>query len=163
VDEQLLKIANYRRNINMDLGGSTIDGEVRFRSAPEVAAYLLRGFQIAFFSPFPNLWFTEGNKITGSAARALSAFETAFAYFCFLGLPFFTWKNRKQSALWVILFLCTAILLVYAITVPNQGSLYRFRYPYYMPVLCMGLAGWMIFGIESLLKSFQKKYTSSGY
>ncbi len=135
------QVTNYWQD-----SGTAIDLDVQFKSSRELIGYLPRAFQIAFFSPFPVTWFTTGYKITGSAARALSGIEMMVAYFCLVGLPYFVWKNRAQPTLWVVIALCTAMLLVYAIAAPNQGALYRFRFPYYMPLVCMGLAGWLELG-----------------
>ena len=143
--QQLKDIANFRRSFGRSWSdaGSAIDLNVIFSDATEMIMYVPRSFQIAFFSPFPNIWFSDGKKAAGSAMRIISAFEMLVAYFCLSGLPFFLWQKRKQPGLWVIVFVCTSMLIIYAMIIPNQGALYRFRYPYYMPLVCLGLAGWL--------------------
>jgi hypothetical protein len=145
LDNQFEDIAMLRRRFikAWDHAGSNIDADITFRNAEEVTRYLPRAAQIAFFSPFPNMWFSEGRKVTGTAMRVISAFEMMVIYFCIVGLPMILWSNRHQPALWVVVYVCTGMLIVYALTIPNLGSLYRFRYPYLMPLVCLGLAGWM--------------------
>jgi hypothetical protein len=89
------------------------------------------------------MWFSEGKKAAGNAMRAVSAVEMMISYLCLLGLPFFIWRHRHQPEVWVLVFVCTSLLIVYAMTIPNIGALYRFRYPYYMPLVCLGLAAWL--------------------
>jgi hypothetical protein len=106
-------------------------------------AYVPRSLQISFLSPFPNIWFNEGKKAAGSAMRITAAAEMMVSYFCLLGLPLFIRRYWREPGVWVTLFVCASMLVVYAMIIPNQGALYRFRYPYYMPLICFGLAGWL--------------------
>ena len=145
IDQNLRDLASYRLSFvhASKAGGSSIDLDVTFNNAWEMIAYIPRAFQIGFFSPFPNIWFSPGEKAAGSAMRIVSAFEMLIAYFCLIGFPLFLWEYREKPEMWVIVFICTSMLIVYAMIVPNQGSLYRFRYPYYMPLVGFGLAGWL--------------------
>jgi putative peptidoglycan lipid II flippase len=145
IDQNLQDLASYRRTFvhASKEGGSSIDLDVTFNNAWEMIAYIPRAFQIGFFSPFPNIWFSPGEKAAGSAMRIVSAFEMLIAYFCLIGFPLFLWEYRGKPEMWVIVFVCTSMLIVYAMIIPNQGSLYRFRYPYYMPLVGFGLAGWL--------------------
>jgi putative peptidoglycan lipid II flippase len=167
IDDQVKEIAfqHNRFSRNWTGKGTTIDNDITFESATDVLAYLPRAFQIAFFSPFPNVWFssTSAYKVTAVGFRAASSIEMIFAYFSLLGLPYFAWKNRGQAAIWVVIFLCTAMLLLYAVTVPNVGSLYRFRYPYYMPLVCIGFAGWVIMDKQKLMEMLSKPPRSIFY
>ena len=123
--------------------GSLIDADVELNSSEELLNYLPRALQISLFSPFPNVWFTAGQKVTGQAFRAAVVPETLVAYACLLGLPFAIWACRRAPALWVALAACTGMLLVYGMVAPNQGTIFRFRFPYYLPLVCLGLWGWL--------------------
>ena len=105
-------------------------------------AYLPRALQIGLLAPFPNFWFETGYTAAGTAMRFESGIEMVFAYFCLLGLPLFIWRNPGDTALWLVIFVCISLLAIYAITVPNLGALYRFRFPYFMTMVGLGLAGW---------------------
>ncbi len=146
VDERLKRLADRRFGAmsNRNRNGSGTDLEIQFSNAGDVLAYQPRAFQIAFFSPFPNAWFGRGNKITGGVARSASAFEMMIAYAALFGLPYFAWQNRRSPALWIILLVCTGMLLLLATATPNLGTLYRFRFPYYMPLVAMGIGGWLM-------------------
>jgi hypothetical protein len=144
VDAQFKKIAKFRSKFirAWDYAGSNIDSEVTFHNALDMIRYIPRAAEIGFLSPFPNLWFSEGEKETGRLTRFVSAFEMILVYVILLGVPVFLWRAQKKYAIWVILFVCTLMLITYAMTIPNVGSLYRFRYPYLMPIVGFGLAGW---------------------
>jgi hypothetical protein len=145
VNGQLKRLAKYRNSFVRDWadGGSSIDLDITFKNAGDMAAYIPRAIQISFLSPFPADWFSTGKKAAGTAMRLESAFEMMFVYFSLFGLPIFIWHFRKQPAVWVILFACTSMLIIYAMIIPNIGALYRFRYPYLMPLVCFGVAGWI--------------------
>ncbi len=132
--------------------GSMLDVDVSIRSATDVIQYIPRALQIGLLSPFPNLWFeqagvTDNPWLTDNPSRTFmrleSALETVFSYLCLLGLPILVWKQRRQPALFLVLAICLTLIMVYAISLPNQGALYRLRYPQFMTLVCLGLAGWM--------------------
>jgi hypothetical protein len=159
IDRQLKGLAQYRNKFIKAWahGGSSVDLDVAFGKAGDMIAYIPRSIQIAFLSPFPSIWFNEGKKEAGSAMRIVSAFEMLFVYFCLLGLPIFLWHHRKHPPVWIILFVCTSMLIIYAMLIPNLGSLYRFRYPYLMPLVCFGLAGWLVSTFKNPFVFFNKK------
>lgn len=145
IEKPVKDLARYRKVFvkSWAHGGSSIDLDVTFSSVGDVIRYLPRAAEIGFFSPFPNMWFTTGKKEPGTAMRFVSAFEMMFVLICYPGLLLFLWKYRKKPILWVILFVCSVILILYGLTIPNIGAIYRFRYPYLMPLVCFGLAGWL--------------------
>lgn len=159
IDRHLKGLAQYRNKFIKAWahGGSSIDLDVTFEKAGDMIAYIPRSIQIAFLSPFPSIWFSEGRKEAGSAMRIVSAFEMIFVYFCLIGLPSFLWHHREHPPVWIILFICTSMLVIYAMLIPNLGSLYRFRYPYLMPLVCFGLAGWVVSTFKNPFMFFNKK------
>ncbi|HET6845907.1 MAG TPA: hypothetical protein VFH29_03685 [Anaerolineales bacterium] len=145
VDQQLSTMA-YRRRESIRLrqaGDSGIDLDVRLQSAADVVAYGPRALQIAFLSPFPAMWFSPGTMASGTAMRVVSAFEMIVVYACLLGLPLFLWRHRGSEAVWFMLAICTVMLTAYAMSVANIGALYRFRYPFLMPLVALGASGWL--------------------
>jgi hypothetical protein len=76
--------------------------------------------------------------------RVVSAFEMIVVYLCLLGLPWFLWQHRSTEAVWFMLVVCTAMLMAYAMSVANVGALYRFRYPFLMPLVSLGVVGWLV-------------------
>ncbi len=156
IDKQLKNLALYRKSLVKAWrdSGSAIDTDIIFNDAGELLSYIPRALQIGVLSPFPNTWFTTGKKITGEAMRAVSAFEMMFVYISLIGLPVFLWNYRKNPTVWIIFFVCISMILVYTMIVPNVGALYRFRYPYLMPLVSLGLIGWISqnYGIITLWK-----------
>lgn len=146
IDRQFKSLARYRNSLaaSGSHAGSSIDIDITYKKADDVITYVPRAAQIAFLSPFPTMWFTQGRNDSGTAMRMVSAFEMIFVYLCFLGLPMFCWFIRGKNEAWLLILICTAMLIVYGLVVPNVGSLYRFRYPYLMPLVCFGWAGWIL-------------------
>jgi len=145
LDEQLLQFAltHNRMRQGTPFVGSIVDPDTVFLSAGDIAAYVPRALHVALLSPFPNIWFASGRKVTSSGLRLAVIPETIAAYACLLALPYFLWKQRRSAAVWTVVFLCFAMLVFYGLAVPNAGALQRFRFPYYLPLVCMGLAGWL--------------------
>jgi hypothetical protein len=146
VDRQLKSLSTTRSDVifRWQHAASNIDTDVTFSSATEVILYLPRAAQIAFLSPFPADWFGTGSKAPNTMMRRVSAVEMLLVYAALLGLPYFIWQKRKQVELWVVLFFCTGMLVIYALGVPNVGTLYRFRYVYLMTMVGLGAAGWLM-------------------
>ena len=47
------------------------------------------------------------------------------------------------------------MIITYAIGMPNIGTLYRFRYVFYTPLVGIGLAGWV-----DILQQIKQKHAS---
>jgi hypothetical protein len=146
VDRQLKSLSLTRSDViyRWQHAASNIDTHVTFTSATEVILYLPRAAQIAFLSPFPSDWFGTGSKAPNTMMRRISAAEMLLVYAALFGLPYLIWHKRKQVELWVVLFFCTGMLLIYALGVPNVGTLYRFRYVYLMTMVGLGASGWYL-------------------
>jgi hypothetical protein len=144
VDRQLKSLSTTRSDVifRWQHAASNIDTDVTFSSATDVIRYLPRAAQIAFLSPFPADWFGTGSKAPNTMMRRVSAVEMLLVYAALLSLPYLIWHKRKQVELWVVLFFCTGMLVIYALGVPNVGTLYRFRYAYLMTMVGLGAAGW---------------------
>jgi len=123
--------------------GSNIDTDVNFHDAGQVICYLPRAVQVGFLSPFPTDWFDQGKKAPSAMMRRISGMEMLFVYLCWPGLFYAIWVWRKRPELWIWLLFCVGMLLIYVLGTPNVGSLYRFRYPFIMPMVGLGTAGWI--------------------
>ena len=111
---------------------SAIDLDINFKNSAEIFLYIPRALQISFFSPFPNMWFEKGVTKSRTMMRKVSMFEMLLAYISYLFFPliFKYWLNRAE--LWIALFYSSSVMTLYAIAVPNIGTIYRFRYAYLM-------------------------------
>jgi hypothetical protein len=125
--------------------GSQIDADITFGSASDVINYFPRAMEIGFLSPFPVDWFASGYKSGASLMRKEAGAEMIIIYICLVGLIYSLWRFRTKIETWVLSVITTGMLIIYPMAVPNVGSLYRFRYPYLMPLVCLGLFGVIFF------------------
>jgi len=142
-------------NASGDIKGSNIDTDIFFDNAGDILRYLPRSIQIGFLAPFPTDWIGQGSKAPNTIMRRISGLEMVVSYIIWFGLPFTLWFFRKRPELWIMAIFCTSMLLIYVMGTPNIGSLYRFRFPFVMPLLGLGVAGW-IMGIKLILQRPKK-------
>lgn len=122
---------------------SNIDEDVALESAGEIIAYLPRALQIALFAPFPSHWTRHGigdGVSAGDLMWLMATIEMAISYLVFPFLLIGCWKWRRRTELWILVLLCTAGLLIHPLFVANLGTLVRLRYPYFLVLVCLGLA-----------------------
>lgn len=168
VESALIEIACTRSRLfeYSKAATSNLDSEVAFHSAGDVLAYSPRAAQIGFFSPFPNMWFSEKASYQSQFFRAVAAVETLVMYVALLGVLLqFGLMFNTQSGVSREQFLATVALLffsliwveVYALTTGNIGSIYRVRFPMMLLWIGMGVLAWQrVLGWLEL--SEQRKY-----
>jgi len=127
----------YYRQYDPRLAGN-IDWDVSFHSAGDVMRYIPRAFQIGVLAPFPRHWFEEGTSPGGGITRKIAALETVFVYFSLVLLVFWFLRSRKNISFWAVIYFSLSIILIYALSVPNLGSLYRARYGFLMLLVALG-------------------------
>jgi hypothetical protein len=116
---------------------SVLDAGIQPKSISEVVAYLPRAASVGFFSPFPSSWFQKYNDRI-STFYCIVAFEVMLFYLSLAGLLCWLLKERR-SLLLVPLTISAGVVIVYGLSVPFLGALYRYRYPFWMLLLCIGL------------------------
>ena len=141
LDNSFLTLSIVRSGYALSVGGSNIDTDVRFHSAPEFLPYLPRALQIGLAAPFPASWFRQDTNRATTAMRAISAVEMVFVYAALLFLPYALWRWRRLTEVWMMFGFCIIFLLIYTYITPNIGSLYRSRYGFLMLLLALGIAG----------------------
>jgi hypothetical protein len=153
IDKQLYSLA-YLRSVEFPARygrtASAIDFDRSFHSATDFVLYLPRALQIAFFAPFPSMWFAEGSYEATTFFRKVAAFEMLIIYLTF---PFFIlglWQWRKRVESYCLIIFCLLMMLPSVYAVPNVGTLYRYRYGFIM--LLMGL------GIVKLMQFYRTHY-----
>lgn len=144
IENKLYSVGRLRWSVirSWTHAASNIDTEVKLESLSQMISYLPRAVEIAFLAPFPKMWFGQGSKPPNTMMRRVSTFEMVIVYIALLGLPYALWRWRKDIRLWVIMLFCCGMLVIYAFTIPNVGTLYRMRYPYLMTCVALGIAGW---------------------
>jgi hypothetical protein len=136
-----------RYNIMNAGAGSGVDSGVELRTARDVAAYAPRAFSIGMFAPFPSMWLRPGRSV-GAAGRAAAGVETLAMYGCeLLALAAVVLERRRLAALLLLLVAAFGVTTL-ALVVSNLGTLYRFRYVFWILLIVLGVAGaekvWML-------------------
>jgi VanZ family protein len=70
--------------------------------------------------------------------RKIAALETIFVYLSLAFLVFGFLRSRKNLSFWAVMYFSLSVILVYALSVPNLGSLYRARYGFWMLLVALG-------------------------
>lgn len=118
---------------------SMIDIEIKPANAIETFKYIPRALQVSLLAPFPNSWFKSSNIVS-----FVSAMEMIIFYITFFGLLFFIpLRIFNYKILLCLIFACLP-LIIFGISSPNIGTLYRIRYTFEMILLMLGICGWAI-------------------
>lgn len=117
--------------------GSMIDLDQKPRNVVEIAAYMPRALQIAMFSPFPDRWLEKR-----SLPHLVAMLETLTWYLLAPGVLLCLLYASPARAL-LLLGFAVLFLVIYGVTTPNVGTLYRIRSPYLFLLVAMGAVGWL--------------------
>jgi hypothetical protein len=135
-----LNAARYKFNATFPESSSAIDHDVEYKTFKELVLYLPRAFAIGCWAPFPDLWFKEG-KIVGSAGRLLAGAETFIMYLCELLVLLGIWRSPRRLPAWLLLLISIFGLTALGLVVSNVGTLYRFRYLFWVLLIILGVNG----------------------
>jgi hypothetical protein len=146
VDQILESLAATRYRYTNDFPDalSNIDTGENFFDADDVLLYVPRATEIMLFAPFPDTWFDEGSLESSQLMRRVAAAETAFNYFCLLGLPLAAWLWRRVE-FWMAVSFSYLLILPQVLVVANVGTLYRFRYGGLMTLTALGLLALLVY------------------
>ncbi|PUE31185.1 hypothetical protein B9Z35_09180 [Limnohabitans sp. Jir61] len=134
---------------------SFTDTNIFPKTTIEGLEYIPRGALIGVFSPWPDHWFYNfKNEI--SLFYTIVPFEALFFYMGMIAL--ILWGGRKRDALIIIpVGLSVSMMAVYGVAVPYLGALYRYRYTWWMLILCFGFAA-----LIDLYKSWHSHHAYQG-
>jgi hypothetical protein len=135
-----LSQTRHRFNVGTPESGSAIDREVEFKDSKDLVHYLPRAFEIGFWAPFPNTWLGAGARV-GSAGRILSGAETLVIYLCQLLALIGIWRDPRSLSSWLLLLIIIFGVTALGLVVSNVGTLYRFRYLFWMLLIILGMKG----------------------
>lgn len=105
---------------------SGYDYDVRLRSAREFAAYVPRAVAVATFEPGPLRWRTERTTI-GRLASLFVPIEMMVAYASFVLALVFGRRLLRRPLVWAIAGFCITYSAIFAIAMPQLGTLHRTR------------------------------------
>jgi hypothetical protein len=154
-ENQLYSVAHLRSVDFQNQYGETasgIDTDISFHSAKDFLIYLPRALQISFFAPFPSSWFKDGGSSASRIFRVAAGFEMMFFYLLIIPLIYSFWIWRKRIDYYIIVIFCSMMILPLVYTVPNLGTMYRYRFIYIMI-----LAGLAVSALFSFINSNLKK------
>ena len=120
--------------------GSGIDAGVQLARAADVVRYLPRAAQIGLWAPFPRMWLDGGHAV-GTVGRLVAGLETAVIYLCQpLAIVAVAFGRRRLPAL-LLAGITLLAVTVMGLVVSNVGTLYRFRYPFWILLVILGATG----------------------
>ena len=149
IDNALLNISILRNGYLADFTnrsniykntGSMIDVDEHLISASEFVKYAPRALQIALLAPFPADWVRNLNSANGqSGIQLVIAMEMLASYVCLLMLPFAIFRLWRNPFFYITVIFSTLMLLLYAYSTPNIGTLHRLRYGFLAPIITISL------------------------
>lgn len=104
----------------------------------EALLYLPRAVILGIFSPLPTYWsyaFIDG----GSFFYAITSVEAVIFYIGIVSLLLWIVRTRNFFVL-VPVAMSIFVMIVYGMAIPFVGALYRYRYPWWILLLCLGIA-----------------------
>jgi len=144
VDRSFHRLA-YNREVFLVLfpdSGSILDRDRELVNAYQVLLYAPKAWMYGILAPFPTEWLLEGSSPTGTIQRRVAGLEMMIAYFSFVGLLLYLFRNFQPSVI-LIIVTCLFLILPFAISIPAVGSLYRLRYGPFALLIGIGLAWWV--------------------
>jgi len=146
VDEKLFAISFSRmpyellkNSPNATIKALILTDEAEFHSASDIILYLPRALQVSLFAPFPTYWPLFSDINDGSTFRLMTSIELFIAYISFIFLAYGLYRYR----LWkfsIPIFYMLFVLQVYGFAIPHIGTLYRYKYSYFILLVSLGLA-----------------------
>lgn len=145
-NRKLKALAGQRCNIftmletqsNPTVRNSFLDKDVLPRGSLEMAAYLPRAALSGVFSPWPDRWtyvFTHRPSIFYS----ITPLEALLMYLGLFGVLLWVVRGGARSIL-IPFAMALPIVTIFGMATPFIGALYRYRYPWWMLAICIGLA-----------------------
>ncbi len=105
---------------------SGYDHDIRLRSAEDFVAYIPRAVAVALLEPGPQRWRTERTTL-GRLASLFVPLEMIAAYAAFLLALIFGGSRLARMQVWAVAAFCITYIAIYAIAMPQLGSMYRMR------------------------------------
>jgi hypothetical protein len=130
----------HRYIVSDRVSRSGVDDDVEIRSARDLIAYLPRAAALGLWAPFPPMWFQSGN-LMGRAGRLVAGAEMLAMYACeLLAIAAVVLRPRRLPALLLVLFALSGVTIL-GVVVTNIGTLYRFRYSFWIVWIVTGVSG----------------------
>jgi hypothetical protein len=120
--------------------GSNLDADVEIRTFRDLVRYLPRAVEVGLLAPFPRMWFTRGVQV-GLTGRIVVGAEMLGLYLLMVFACSTLIYERKRMLVWFLFAVTVLGSVVLAYVVINAAILYRLRYPYFIPIVLLGMQG----------------------
>ena len=117
---------------------SIVDTDELPGSTAEAIAYIPRALQLGVFLPSPGEWMTAISE-QRSFFYGIVPVEALLLYSGMCALLIWLWLTGNRLVL-IPVFVAILAMTVYGMSTPFIGALYRYRYPFWMLLVCLGLA-----------------------
>ena len=118
--------------------GSNLDADEELRTAGDIVRYLPRALELGLLAPFPSMWFAPGAKV-GLSGRLVIGAEMVVLYGMLVLSVVTVVRERRRLLVWFLFLTSVLACTILALVVVNAGALYRLRYPYFIPIILLGL------------------------
>ncbi len=146
INRKLKAIAGLRCNLftmlqthhNPTMFNSFIDQDRLPNSSIEMLAYAPRAAALGLFAPWPDRWFYSFTH-RPSVFYTIASIEALVMYAGLVGI--FVWLVYGGSrGILIPIAMAIPVMVLYGLATPFIGALYRYRYPWWMLLLGLGLA-----------------------
>lgn len=117
---------------------SVVDADQLPGGSLEALNYLPRAALLGVFSPWPEDWgyiFEHG----ASFFYTIAPLEAILLYTGLVGLCLWLFRTRQWAVL-IPVGISVYVMSIYGMVTPFLGALYRYRYPWWMLLICFGIA-----------------------
>ena len=120
--------------------GSNLDTDVKLQTLGDLIRYSPRAVEIGLLAPFPSMWFRVGQRV-GLTGRLWIGAEMAAFYLLLILACVTLVRERRRLVVWFLFSTVVLACMVLAYVIINVGALYRIRYPYFIPIILLGVQG----------------------
>ena len=137
--QRCLQLTWKEKQDNEATRNSYVDSDVYPGGSMEALYYLPRAAFVGVTFPWPNRWLYNFKSHKFSVFYIIAPIEAAMLYVGLASLCFWFIRCRPWSAL-IPISLCLMVITIYGMATPLMGTLYRYRYPWWILLICLGLA-----------------------
>lgn len=146
VNRKLKAIAGSRCNMftiletqsNPTMLHSFVDQNRLLGASLDMLAYAPRAAALGIFAPWPDRWFYTFTH-RPSVFYSIAPFEAFVLYAGLAGIVVWLASGGSASIL-IPVAMSLPVMAIYGLATPFIGALYRYRYPWWILLLCLGLA-----------------------
>jgi len=142
--------------------GSNLDTHVKLQTTSDLIKYFPRAVEIGLMAPFPSMWFSAGQKVGRTGRLWIGAEMLALYLFLILACVTLV-RERRRPVIWFLFLTSVLACTVIAYVVINAGALYRIRYPYFIPLILLGVDAVYVLSRKRQILPYFKKPRSVRY